>query len=197
MIAVKIDNAPFRDALKPSLDMARNPRAVMAGVGREAANQLRAHFLHKDQTEPNKLGGPREHFWRKVQQSVNAPVVDATGHTVRIEIAHPAFAQKLFGGTITAKRVANLAIPQTPEAYGRAPRVFEQETGLKLFFLKQGPNIFLAADVAKSLLQIEYVLTPSVHQDPDPTALPPQDKFEAALIARAKSIAERQAHGAP
>jgi hypothetical protein len=193
VIGVKVNSEKFTSKMGRVISEARNPRAVMAGVGREGANQLRAHFRKKDQTDINRLAPDRrEHFWRQVMNAVNAPVVSADGKTVTILINHPAIAQKIFGGDITAKRVRNLAIPEEPEAYGRSPRVFEQETGTKLIFIKQRENIFLAQAIAGGGLQVEYLLTPKVHQEPDPTALPPEDEFEAALIDRAEKILQRQ-----
>lgn len=193
MIGVKINSDGFKTKMGRVISEAKNPRAVMAGVGREGANRLRAHFRKKDQTDVNRLAPDRrEHFWRQVMNSVNAPVVSGDGHTVTILINHPAIAQKIFGGDITAKRVRNLAIPEEPEAYGRSPRVFEQETGTKLIFLKQNDNALLARAIAGGGLQVEYLLTPRVHQDPDPTALPPENEFEAALLDRAEKVLQRQ-----
>jgi hypothetical protein len=192
MIAVQVNSRDFSTKMENVIRQARNPRAVMAGVGREAANQLRRHFREKDRTQVNQLAPDRrEHFWLKVQQSVQAPVVDSSGKTVTISITHPAYAQKVFGGTIHAKRVRNLAIPVEGQAYGRSPAVFEQETGLKLFFLRQRGAGILAAVVGRGI-QVEYILTPSVTQAPDPTALPPLDKLETALATRADKILDRQ-----
>jgi hypothetical protein len=41
-------------------------------------------------------------------------------------------------------------------------------------------------------LQIEYLLTPSVKQDRDPTALPAEPEFTNAVLVRAGQIADRQ-----
>jgi hypothetical protein len=124
MIGVKVNSEEFTSKMgRRDPSEARNPRAVMAGVGREGANQLRAHFRKKDQTDINRLAPDRrEHFWRQVMNATNAPVVSGDGNTVTILINHPAIAQKIFGGDIRAKRVRNLAIPEEPEAYGRSPR---------------------------------------------------------------------------
>jgi len=192
MIAVRITTQGFQEKLDRTLRAARNPRAVMAAVGREGANQLKNHFRQKDRTDVNKLGGPREHFWNKVAQSVQSPVLNAAGNVVSININDPRFAQKVFGGVIRAKRVKNLAIPQTAEAYGRAPSTFEAETGFDLFFVSTRGAGVLARRVGEAGLQVEYILKPSVKQDPDPTALPDQQKFEQALADRADKVLQRQ-----
>ena len=141
--------------------------------------------------------GKREHFWRQLSNSVQAPVVDQPTQ-VSVEISDPRTRQKIEGGTITAKRVKNLAIPQTAEAYGRSPATFERETGLKLIFIKQGEGslarIFLAsrANPNSTVLQVEYVLKHSVTQKADPTALPPQAELEASVIDASQAALDRQ-----
>lgn len=78
-----------------------------------------------------------------------------------VSITHPAFAQKLFGGPIVAKRAKSLTIPVEERAYGRTASTFEHETGLKLFFLKTGKSAFANAVLAtqeKGGLTVEYVL---------------------------------------
>ena len=166
----------------------------MAAAGREGANRLRKHFRQKDREEPNKLGGGREHFWLAVARSVSQPVVLASGRTVVIDITDGRFAQKLFGGTIRAKRAGALTIPQTPEAYGRAASVFEHETGLKLFLLGTEFSGRLMAQVGNRVVT-EYLLRQSVQQPKDATALPPQAEFEAGVIERAQAASARQIAG--
>jgi hypothetical protein len=193
MIRIVINRETFRKRLKGFLEKAKRPRAMMAAVGREGANQLRKHFRQKDKDEPNRLGGRREHFWLKVMRSVQAPILSDAGTKVTISITFPPYAQKLFGGIITAKRVKNLSIPQTAEAYGRSPSVFERETGHKLIFIRQGPVALLARRVTLgAFLQVEYVLRPFVRQERDPTAFPDETKFEEALLARANAVMQRE-----
>jgi len=186
MIRITIGREGFRKKMKGLVKKTKRPRAMMAAVGREGANQLRKHFRQKDRDEPNRLGGEREHFWLKVMRSVQAPILSDAGTKVTISITHPVYGHKFRGGIISAKRVKNLSIPQTPEAYGRAPAVFEQETGHKLIFIRQGPVALLARRVTLGpFLQVEYVLRPFVRQERDPTAFPDETKFEEALLTRA------------
>ncbi|HWD20505.1 MAG TPA: hypothetical protein VHB20_14630 [Verrucomicrobiae bacterium] len=171
----------------------RNPRQLMLGIGREVANQLKTHFRIKDANQPNKLGGPREHFWNQVGASVGNPAVDTSGLVVTVTVNDPRFAQKVFGGTITAKHAGALAIPQTADAYGRYPATFEAETGLKLQLVRLHDDKAVLATISENQgITVEYVLTPSVHQDPDPTALPLPELLEAAIVQRGEMIVERQ-----
>lgn len=193
MFTIKVGREKFRRKLKGCLSAVKRPRAMMAAVGREGANQLRKHFRQKDKDEPNRLGGKREHFWLKVMRSVQAPILSDGGTKVSISITHPVYAHKFLGGIISAKRAKNLSIPQTPEAYGRSPRVFEQETGHKLIFIRQGPVALLARRATLGpFLQVEYVLRPWVRQERDPTAFPDETKFEEALLARANAVMQRE-----
>ncbi|MHB8520721.1 MAG: hypothetical protein ACYDH9_08175 [Limisphaerales bacterium] len=182
MISVAINDNGTVQQLHDLRERMQRPRALMAAVGRRGAMELKKYFRGKDDT-PNQLGGQRQHFWLQVSQSVQAPVLQDDGTTVVISVNHPAIAQKVFGGTITAKRVKNLAIPVDPEAYGRAPAVFEAETGLQLVFIKSSGKALLATRAAAGGLQVRYLLTPSVDQSPDPTALP--DMSDGSAFAEA------------
>ncbi len=195
MIAFRSDKSGFVREMGNVLNLARRPAGVLAVAGRAGANELRRHFLQKDRTDANRLAPDRrQHLWQQIAHATQAPVVAADGQQVTIRIEHPIIAQKVFGGDITAKRVQNLAIPESPEAYGRAPSVFERETGLKLIFIKASGHAFLEAriDPNSKFLQVEYLLTPRVHQEADPTALPDQDKFEKVVFVAAKGALERQ-----
>lgn len=208
MILVKVDSSNLKAKLPILLQQARNPRQVLLGVGREAGNQLKIHFRGKERTNVNKLNPDRrQHFWRTVSQSVQAPELKGST-SVTVAINDLRFAQKLFGGTIVAKRFQNLAIPVSPDAYGRSasdghggPGTFTRETGLKLFVLRQGGTaanskgtIILATERGAGI-EVEYVLKYSVNQKADPTALPDMSAgspFETALINRGQTILERQ-----
>src|SRR5919109_58136 len=144
MITVRIDTAQATVYFSQLLAQARRPAGILAVAGRAVANLLKKHYRGRDRAEANKLGGPRTHFWLEVSRSVQAPVV--VGQTsVTVSISHPVIAQKIYGGTIRAKRSSLLTIPVTPEAYGRTAATFERETNLKLIFLKQGSNAILAS----------------------------------------------------
>lgn len=194
MIAIRPDAADFKVRFSNIVVSCRRPRAILVAAGREGGNLLKKHFREKDQTNINSLAPERRaHYWLGVARAVQSPVVE--GDTaVSVTIADPTIAQKVFGGTIVAKRVQNLAIPESPEAYDRTPAVFEAETGLKLFVLKTGPgghaNIILAAARGQGI-EVEYLLTHSVDQKADPTALPEEKPFADAILAKALEVQER------
>ncbi len=192
MISYWITKDGFEQKMALIIDNTSFVRPVMAAAGREGANRLRKHFRQKDRTSANKLSSRRSHLWLEIMRSVQAPVQPSDSR-VTISIVHPVIAQKVFGGMITAKRVQNLAIPESEEAYGRAPSVFERETGLKLIFIQANGHAFLASriDPNSKFLEVEYILTPSVDQEADPTALPDETEFSQGVLDRAQKTANR------
>lgn len=200
MITAIVDEKNFQAEFTRIVSRAKRPRAVMAAVGREGQQQLVKRFRAKDRNEPNRLGGPRSHFWNEIADSVQSPVITEAGGTLaglqaRISITDPRLAQKVFGGVIRAKNVRMLTIPQTSEAYGRTAQTFEHETGLKLFLIKHSGFAALAAKFSSGGIVIEYILKASVNQPSDPSALPdmgPGSEFNRALLARAQSVVDRE-----
>lgn len=194
MIAIRYDDHGFSQRLPILLAQLERPKALLSILGREAGNRLKSHFRQKDRTEPNKLMGARQHFWRGVADSVQAPRLAAAGHSVTVSIPHPAIAQKVRGGTIRPKRVKFLTIPVSPDAYGRTARTFTAETGYKLVLLrvgKRGSGGGVLASVRGAGLQVEYVLRSSVTQAPDADALPDAGAMSAALLLRAERYVAR------
>jgi len=103
MITVSVGMEDFRVQFGETIQQVGRPRALLAAVGRTAAKRLRAHFFEKNNTEPNKLGGKRSEFWKRVAESVHDAIVDDGSNTVSVSINHTAIAQKVFGGPIVAK----------------------------------------------------------------------------------------------
>lgn len=196
MIGIQINRAGFNAQFAQRLAAARNPTAVLVASGRELANRLKAHFRMKERTEPNKLSPRREHFWLQIANSVNNPV--QTGYnSISVRISDPRIAQKVFGGRIVAKKAGALTIPVSEEAYGRTASTFERETGLKLFLIRTGSGDHINALLATKRgpgggMQVEYLLTKSVDQKKDPTALPPMQDLEKAILERAQKVVDRQ-----
>jgi len=194
VIAVKIHDGEASARLEKIAMQAKNPRALLAEVGRRAGNELKRHFRVRDR-EPNKLGGARTHFWIGVSRSVSAPVpVGSFGVSgVRIDITHPGFAQKVFGGRIVPKRARALTIPVHPAAHGRRASVLENE-GIKLFLLKTGPSKLgvLAAKQPDGGMVVYYVLSRGVDQKADPQAMPAEGALAAAVRDQAEKHMARQ-----
>jgi len=155
------------------------PVALYKDCGRRLANELRGWFAKRNLE--TKHGDLSTNFWRDVRDSVGNPEVDPQGVSVAINDSR--FAQKLFGGTITAKNVDALTVPISPLAHGRRASVFEAETGYKLFRPK-GHNV-LDAVIGGEVVAI-YALVKSVSQPPDPKALPPDAQLQSAILDTAE-----------
>ena len=181
MISIGISKDEITPHLKKVLAECGDP--LRAVLGRAGANVLRKHFRDRN-TVGNKLGGPRTNFWSRVAESVNAP--HNAGKRIVIPINHPAISQKIFGGTISAKKVKNLAIPITAEAYGKSPRVMDN-----LHFAMTKAGVKLLGRTKDGKFEALYVLKKSVYQAPDPKALPPSSTMISALT-NAAEIAMRK-----
>jgi hypothetical protein len=190
MITVRLDDHGLRERLGRLSSQAVADVAQV--VGREAANRLRAHFQQKDQDEPNRLGGARVHFWTAVMRSVNNPRVTPTGSGAEIvvSISDPRFAQKVFGGRITAKAARALTIPLTAEAYGRTAGTFEAEVAPLVLIKPRGRHPVLA-QIVDGRPVAEYLLVSSVDQKADPTALPDMETLGAQLVAAGQATIDR------
>ena len=109
------------------------------------------------------------------------PSEDGFGKGIVIPINHPAISQKIFGGTISAKKVKNLAIPITAEAYGKSPRVMDN-----LHFAMNKAGVKLLGRTKDGKFEALYVLKKSVHQAADPKALPSSSAMISALTSAAE-----------
>lgn len=190
MIAVRVNDRDASARLERIGMRVKNPRAMLAEVGRRAGNELKKHFRGRDR-EPNKLGGARTHFWLQVSRSVSAPRPTGSFGVsgVRIDVTHPGIAQKVFGGRIVPKRAQALTIPVHPAAHGRRASVLQNE-GIRLFLIKTGPSR-LGVLAAKNPeggkgFTVYYVLSRGVDQEADPQALPPQGALQAAAVDQAE-----------
>ena len=196
-----INDAGFQIEFSKLIRDAKNPRRLLMGAGRAVNNELRKHFLSKYRNEPNKLSNRRSKFWDQVARSVNKPQMEDS-NTISVTIGDPRFAQKLFGGKITARAAKALTIPVEERAYDRTTHTFEQETGLKLFLLRTGKGAFQNAVLAvkdsnAKGFTVEYVLTKSVNQKADTDALPPKSALEAAILAAGQRSLDLQLAAIP
>lgn len=178
--------------------------AVRMVMGRAVVRQLKAHFGKLDDERPNKLGGKRTKFYEQVGKSVQQPELIG-GDGVKIAINQVGFAQRLFGGDITVGENGTkewFTVPARAEAYGHRARQFND---LHFVFFREG----LAALVQNEQTTlgrkkkdgtrsgkttgggIFYWLVKSIHQEPDPTVLPPE---EGAAVDGERSMGETAAH---
>ena len=186
MIRCDVQTDAFRREFGSILARAQKPRTIVQAACRAGKATLQRHFRQRDQVA-NRLGGRRTHFFLDVLRSTQVGTV--TDRSGLINIADARFPQKVYGGRIVAKNVRKLAIPIAPEAHGLRPRQYELEHRVKLFPLKTHSQLLLAQRVGEGYLagvKVLYVLKPSVVQQPDPEALPPQRVFEETVIAAAQ-----------
>jgi hypothetical protein len=169
---------------------AENPRAIMAAAAGAGKKFLVAHFRQLDRKHPNALGGKRSHFWNDVARSAN--ITELTDVGAKVTVSDPRYAFKTTGGTITAKEKSFLAFPVRAECYGMAPRVFEQESGLKLVAMGHEDKGVLATVDSAHQVVVYYILAKSVDQKAQADALPNENEFRAAVMQSAEAAAKRQ-----
>lgn len=192
MIAITVHSKDAADRLQRVMERTERPAGMLRIVGREVGNRLRVHFREKQKT-PNKLGGKRTNFWLQVARSVQQPRLKGAAAVV-VSINHPAIAQKVRGGRITAKRSRFLTIPVSPEAHGRTAETLAHEKGILLFVLGKpdGQKGVLAELSTTRGIVVHYLLRRSVNQAPDPTALPPTAALAEAAASRAEAALARE-----
>lgn len=191
-MAIEILDGGTIAGLRRVADQLTNTRPLLIQVGFRANVELRAWFVKRN-LAPSKIEGHRSDFWRAMASSVAGPTIVGAGK-VRVSVTDYRFNQKVFGGRITPKRAGALTIPIAPESRGLTVKVFERETGIKLFLLKKTGGALtnlLAGALPAGGVKVFYVLSKGVDQDPDPEALPPRDKFNAALLDEADQTLRR------
>jgi hypothetical protein len=205
MIRFTFQDAAFQRKLGKIVVLAKNPVAILMAGGREVANQLKKHFRDKDRSSGNKLSDRRSHFWLQVAQSVTQP--QQTGYNaIGVSVTDPRFAHKVYGdsppsGPIRAKNAGALTIPVEERAYGRSAATFERETGLKLFLVHSGHGKFeelllaVKDDPKSQFFTVEYILTKSVTQQADTTALPDKTMLQTVILLRAQKVLDSQLGG--
>ena len=190
MITLAVTKDTATAELQRLLEEAKRPRAILAAAARAMRNFLVRHFRKLETENPNQLGGERQHFWLQVGRSVQNPVITET--TATVAVSDPRYAFKVYGGTITAKRVNMLTIPVSPEAYGRSASVLEREEGVKLIAIGHEGRGVLAEELPAGGIKVHYVLRRSVTIPPFPGALPDMAAMSADALQHARSAAARQ-----
>jgi len=182
MITIRLAKDEVTPHVRKLLRQAAADGPLSRVLGRAASNELKKHFRSRNSAQPNRLGGARTNFWSAVAASVQSPAL-RPGRIV-IPVNHPAIAQKVHGGTITARKAKNLAIPIHPRAHGKSPRVFP---GLTFAMTGGGTKLLGLPRDGGGGIDWLYVLKPSVTQEADPQALPAARTVSDALT-RAGSI---------
>jgi hypothetical protein len=175
------------------LETSLRPAAVNAAVASGGRFYLRAWFYRLDSERANKLGGRRTHFYGDAGRSTTYQIVT---NGVVFGIAKQGIRQRLEGGTIvprgyskiTGRKLRNLTIPATAEAYGKRASEFDLE-----FAMVQDGGHVRPALVEKGETKAMYWLVPRVVQQKDPSVLPTNEQLREALLQEVrKAIALRR-----
>jgi hypothetical protein len=208
MISIQLTRDTMSSSLAGLVQDVRNATAAARAGGRGVANRLRDHFARLEQTQPNRRGFPRTHFWAGVRGSVSNPVDTASG-TVGVEIAHQSIRQKVYGGEIkpgAGKKY--LTIPAHWESYGKRAREFsnlqfayvddegimrpalvaQRGTATIIERATRGKKKFKAVAEKFALTPI-YWLVKRVRQSPTPGAVPSDAELQAAAMQGAEEWA--------
>lgn len=156
----------------------KNPRKLMAGLGKQLEIELRKHFAARNQ-EPNSKGFPKKNFWRN-EVRANTALTQVTDSKAVVSIASPAFAHKVFGGTVTPKRGKALSIPLTSAAYAAGSASLFPDK-----LIRKGNCLVDESGVA------HYALVRRVTHKADSRAWPETSALEEALLARARAMLAR------
>ncbi len=177
-------------------------------AGQSVTNLTRGHFEELQRTRPNRLGGRRTNFWADALRGTSLQVVDRT--KAKVNIATIGVRQRLEGGVIRAGRSINpktgrptnyLAIPLTPDAYGKRPAersdldfqivpgigpalVEARATEIRIRKKKDGTRSIRAVKSRTGIVPL-YRLVRKVTQKADPTVLPSVSKMQAAATTGA------------
>lgn len=166
-------------------------RPFFGALGKRLETELQKHFKEKGQV-PNKRGWPSQHFWdRRIRNATS--LTSFTDREATVTVADPAFAVRVYGGTIRPKEKKFLAIPLLAAAAGKQP-----SSGLiKGLFVERWSDgsLFLAqksGEGKEAGLIYFYRLVRQVTVPKDPTALPPEEKVHSALVDEAEKFAARR-----
>lgn len=172
------------DATPPLLRLGRAVRdpAIRKVMGRAVAGLMRKHFTKLDGERANKMGGERTHFYGQARRGVQQPEL-VGGDGVKVSTNHVGIAQRYFGGDIVPRSAHWLTIPLVPEAYGHRAREFPD---LQFVPGEDGRRAWLVRDTSDQPGgmpdEFFYLLVRRVHQEPDPTVLPPPPQTQAVAL---------------
>jgi hypothetical protein len=165
---------------------------VLNQAGRDVADWLRRYHVRFRQKwqGPRYMAGPRSNlFWQQVVAGWQDPVV--SGKKVTITNTFGLLKWKTTGGDIVPIRARKLTIPLIPDAKGLSAAEFVAEEGTPLFRVGNA----LMRRIGKKLEAV-YALKDSVHQEPWPGAMPPDDEikkvFTDSVRAQIRNIAKQQ-----
>lgn len=185
-----------QDTITPELERlireAKRPRVLFQAAGKAVQVEISAH-LKRLQARGNAKGWPPQHFFSGRPTSVekNVGISYLSDKQVVVSIADPRFVHRIEGGTVTAKRKKNLAIPLTAQANAAAGRGSIRESMPGLVLIKTKDAVLLciqerakrgsAKGTIKSIIPA-FVLVKKVTHRPHPNEMP--DRVKLGLAAR-------------
>lgn len=168
------------------------PENLLPVLGRSAANAVRANFDELESSRPNKLGGPRQHYYSGARAGTSFVV---EGDKAVIGVVQVGIRLRYFGGTVrsgqgvsskTGQPTKFLTIPVSPESYGHRAADFPD---LVVLWGSNGP--YALARQTKGLIakgngstdrnEILYALKAEVEIPADETMLPASEAFRDAI----------------
>jgi hypothetical protein len=175
------DLAPAIEQLKARV----SSQGAATLAGHAVAEEWRQHLYEKDRNEPNKLGGARTHFYGRAADSI---FFRAKPSEIRVTAVQRGLRQRFQGGKIVPRNARMLTIPVHPRAHGRRAGEFAD---LELIKSGQGrgATLMLARITGKSVMEVYYVLKPSVFQKADPTVMPQSERIATAGLSAISSYA--------
>lgn len=195
-VTITITDDTATPALR-ALTRGLSPENLLPVLGRSAQNAIKANFDVLEATRPNKLGGPREHYYSTARNSTRLVV---SGDTATVGIAEVGIGLRYYGGTIragagtssaTGQPTKYLTIPATAEAYGKRASEFD---ALTVLWGKNGPYALaivergsLASTIrggrpsADKVGQVMFWLRKEVDIPADSTMLPTPEAFQTEI----------------
>lgn len=158
-------------------DIARGKRPLLHTLFlKRGVNTLKAWFNMLDRTRSNKQGWPRQHFWKRVADSVRVTQTSTMQATIVVD--EPGVGIKMSGGDITPKNSKWLTIPAVPEAYGKSAREF---SGRLVFIKKDEQTAFLEEIKIGENIRIVYVLKKRVHIPKESGIMPDEGTWNRGM----------------
>jgi hypothetical protein len=180
-LSFKINLRDTASARVKAVMEAMEPRNLNAVGMRAAVNITRAYLFQINSERANKLGGARTNFYAQAARGTQG---ELRPEGFVIGINQVGMGQRYHGGTITARNAKYLTIPVTAQAYGKRAREFQD---LEFIRGKDGKAVL----VKKGTGEVFYSLVPSVHQKPDPSVLPSEERYREGVAGAVEVYLDR------
>lgn len=209
-IEIDINDAAATSSLAAIIRNVSDRKPLHGALGGWGERTLRDYFGRRE-SQPNKTGWPKQHFWDQIRSATALSKVDQEGATITINDSR--LAQKVYGGTIVPGAGKKyLALPAIAEAYGRSPRSLTNLHPVIRFINGERRAVALAENKASEFKYgrlrkdgtrrtiqtasvtgtgIWYWLVKSVTQSKDEQALPDEEGYRRGLLEETRSYFEQ------